>query len=93
MDGEAVVAPAHWARPDQLCAGALQLDATPGDFIFDPYGAGALDIGGGDHAAPRNLSAIAPSQPSCFGVDWPSQCALIFALVVRGRAVQQDGPD
>jgi hypothetical protein len=29
----------------------FQLDATPGDFIFDPHGAGTLDIGGGDHAA------------------------------------------
>jgi hypothetical protein len=34
-----------------LCAGAFQLDATTSYFIFDRYGAGALDFGSGDHAA------------------------------------------
>jgi hypothetical protein len=50
ISGEAVSAAAHRTWTELLRAGAFQRDATPSDFIFDPYGAGALNIGGGDHA-------------------------------------------
>jgi hypothetical protein len=50
IDGEAVVAATHRTWTELLRTDAFECDATPGDFIFDPYGAGAPNIGGGDHA-------------------------------------------
>jgi hypothetical protein len=75
IDGEAVVATAHWARTNKFSALALELNATPRDFVLNRRGARSLDVGGGDHTAPLNLSAIDASQSHCFCVGWPPTCA------------------
>jgi hypothetical protein len=68
IDGEAVVAATHRTWTELLRTDTFQCDATPSDFVFEPYGAGTFNVGSRDHEAPRSLSATATSQSSCFCV-------------------------